>query len=138
MANKKRYLVVGLGILGKSVVKTLAELGAEVVAVDRSHDLVNGLNFDSGIAVECEATDRIALEQVGVRSIDVAIVCIGEDFRSAVLATAHLADLGVKHIIVRANDQTSASILKRVGAHEIFFVESQMGQEIAQKAFKST
>ncbi|OFZ19754.1 MAG: hypothetical protein A2Z20_00260 [Bdellovibrionales bacterium RBG_16_40_8] len=137
MKSKRRYLVVGLGILGRAVVNNLTDLGAEVIAVDRSNELVNKFNLDTQVAIECEATDRQALEQLDVENLDSAIVCIGEDFKSAVLITAHLADLGVKKVIVRANDTTSASILKRVGATDIFFVESEMGREIANKVFSA-
>lgn len=115
----------------------MTDLGAEVIAVDKSNEQVSKFNLDTQVAVECEATDRQALEQLGVQNLDSAIVCIGEDFKSAVLITAHLVDLGVKKVIVRANDATSASVLRRVGATDIFYVESEMGREIANKVFSA-
>jgi trk system potassium uptake protein TrkA len=42
----------------------------------------------------------------------------------------------VKRVAVRAISEMAASILKRLGAHDIFFVESEMGIEIAHKLYR--
>jgi trk system potassium uptake protein TrkA len=61
------------------------------------------------------------------------VVCIGKEFESAVLVTAHLVDLGVKNIQARANSEIEKRILHRVGAQEVFFVERAMGEIIAKR-----
>jgi len=136
--RRDRFLVVGLGVLGQSVAKALTEDGADVIAVDESPFLVNQIKEHVSMAVEGNATDAKMLEQLGLLDIDAAVVCIGEHFESAVLATAHLLDLGVKHVAVRANNTIAASILNRVGAHDVFFIESAMGKVIAHKLRQPT
>lgn len=133
MKMKKRFIVIGMGILGNSVAKTLVNDGAEVIAVDSSLKHVEEIKEHVQLAVQCDASDREALAQLGAKDVDGAIVCIGENFQATILATANLLDLGVKRIAARANNQMAASILKRIGAHDVFFVESEMGKEIAHK-----
>lgn len=131
--KNRRFLVVGLGILGCAIAESLSKAGAEVIVVDNSDSLVEQLRDKVSVAVIGDATDRKVLEQVGADQVDGAIVCIGEHFEAAILATAHLLDLGVKHVAVRANSSVAESILRRMGAHSIFFVEQAMGEIIAHQ-----
>lgn len=134
--SSKRFLVVGLGVLGNSVAHALADSGAEVIALDVNPLWVERLKDVVTLAVQADATDRRALEQLGVTEVDAAIMCIGEGFEAAVLATANLLDVGVKHVAARANSEMQASILQRLGAHDVFFVESAMGRVVARKLNK--
>lgn len=131
--KRKRFLVVGLGILGESVARTLSKDGAEVIAIDSSPKLVDQIKDAVEVAAQCDVTDRTALEQLGIKEVDGAVVCIGENFESAVLATANLLDIGVKHVSARANSRLGASILGRLGVQDVFFVESAMGKVIAHR-----
>ena len=126
-------MVVGLGILGQSIARTLAAEGAEVIAIDSDPTFIETVKDEVAMAVLGDSTDPKLLEQLGARDLDVAIVCIGENFAGAVLTTAHLLDLKVKHVATRATDALKASIFKRMGSHEVFFVENEMGRQIAHR-----
>lgn len=132
---KKRFLVVGLGVLGNSVATTLAKEGAEVIVVDQSPELIEEIRERVDVAVVGDATDRKMLEQLGAAHVDAALVCIGENFEAAILATVHLLEMKVRHVAARANSELAKSILKKLGAHEVFYVEHAMGKVIAHKLF---
>lgn len=129
----KRFLIVGLGILGESVAKTLAQDGAEVVALDSNPLYVERIKDYVSVAISGDSTDPKLLEQIGCKNLDAAVVCIGENFSASVLTTAHLLDQGVKYVAVRATNELNASIFKRLGAQDVFFVENQMGQILAHR-----
>jgi len=131
--KRKIFLVVGLGVLGQSVAKTLAEEGAEVIAIDSELYLVDKIKDYVDVAIQVDATDPEALKQIGVSKVDAAVVCIGEKFEANIVTTANLLDLNVKHVKARASNPLTESILKRLGAHEIFYVESAMGRVIAHR-----
>jgi trk system potassium uptake protein TrkA len=78
--KRKRFAVIGLGILGNSIARTLAREGAEVIAMDRNMKFVDAIKDEVTLAVQCDATDRDTLEQLGIAEVDAAMVCIGEDF----------------------------------------------------------
>lgn len=132
--KRKRILVIGLGMLGSSVAKSLHEEGAEVIALDNDPNHIEAIKDHVAVAVHGDGAQKKMLEQLGVpKEIDAAIVCIGEHFESAVLATANLVDLGVTHVSARANNEIGYKIMERVGAHDVFTVENSMGKIIAHR-----
>lgn len=131
--RRKKIMVIGLGVLGESVAKNLALDGAEVVVLDRDPILIERIKDHVSVATQGDSSDRKVLEQLGAKDLDAAVVCIGTQFEAAVLASAHLLDLNVPYVAVRANTEMSASILRRIGVHEVFFVESEMGKSIAHR-----
>jgi trk system potassium uptake protein TrkA len=133
MAKRKRFLVVGLGALGRPLALALVREGAEVIALDNSADHIDSVKDQVDLAVEGDGSDIRTLEQIGVSTLDGAVVCIGEDLAAAVITTANLIDLKVPHVAARSNSPTAASILKRIGAHEIFAVESVVADYMARK-----
>jgi trk system potassium uptake protein TrkA len=130
---KKRYAVIGLGLLGRTVARELAARGAEVIAVDVNLKLVQSLADEVTVAVRLDSTDREALEAQGVGSVDAAVVAIGENFQAAVLTTALLKELGVPRVISRAVTEEEAKILKLVNADQVVLVEEWVARRLAQQ-----
>ncbi|MBM3306903.1 MAG: TrkA family potassium uptake protein [Candidatus Eisenbacteria bacterium] len=129
----KRYAVIGLGLLGRTVARELAERGAEVIAVDMNQRLVQSIAEEVAVAVRLDSTDREALAAQGVNRVDAAIVAIGENFQAAVLTTALLKELGVPRVISRAVTEDEARILKLVKADQVILVEEWVARRLAQQ-----
>ena len=98
MANNKQFVVIGLGRFGESVAKTLYSLGHDVLAIDMDEDSVQEISDSVTHAVQMDATDENALKSLGIRNFDVAIVTIGDDIQSSIMATLLLKELGVKDV----------------------------------------
>jgi trk system potassium uptake protein TrkA len=129
----KRYAVIGLGLLGRTVVRELTARGAEVVAVDMNQALVQEIADEVTIAVRLDSTDREALVGQGINTVDAALVAIGENFQAAVLTTAILKELGVPRVISRAMTEDEAKILKLVQADQVVLVEEWAARRLAQQ-----
>ncbi|MCC7012138.1 MAG: TrkA family potassium uptake protein [Planctomycetes bacterium] len=127
-----KYLVAGLGRFGSALALGLTERGCEVVAVDRRMDFVEALKDRVAYALELDASDPIALKSIDAGSFTAAVVAVGEDFESAVLAVAALKEIGVAKVIARARNSRQARILRAVGASEIIEVESEVGRRLAE------
>jgi trk system potassium uptake protein TrkA len=128
-----KYAVIGLGLLGRTVARELAERGAEVIAVDMNQKLVQSMANEVTVAVRLDSTDRDALQAQGVDKVDAAIVAIGENFEAAVLTTALLKELGVPRVISRAVTEDEAKILKLVNADQVVLVEEWVARRLAQQ-----
>lgn len=115
----ERFAVIGLGRFGAELACTLAAEGAEVIALDRQVRLVEAIRDKVTLAVRLDSTDEQALQAQGVADCHAAIVSIGDDFEAAVLTVATLQSLGVGRIIARAESDTQAEILRRIGATSI-------------------
>lgn len=128
---KERVLVIGIGRLGSSLVRHLYETGAEVIALDEDLDNIEGVKNKSHLAVQGDGTDIEVLREIGANTVDLAIVSIGEDFEASAMTLTNLIELNVKRIAVRAPSARLARIYQSIGAHEVFYVEEDMGKILA-------
>mgnify|MGYP002732344451 CR=1 FL=1 len=128
----KQYLVLGLGRFGESLAKSLCKQGHEVLAVDEDEQLVNDIAPYVTQAVSLDATDEAALESLGVRNFDAAIVSIGQNMRDSILVCVLLKELGVKHLIAKAMDDLHGKVLRKIGVDRVVFPEREMGVRLAK------
>lgn len=122
--------MLGLGRFGSSVVKTLAEMGYEVLAVDIDEERVAALASLATHSVQADTTDESAMMAIGVRNFDVAVVSIG-DLQASILTTVILRELGVKQVVAKAVSELHGRVLARVGADQVVFPERDMGTRVA-------
>lgn len=127
----QRIAVIGLGTFGSSLARELTRAGIQVLAIDSNIDLVDEIADYVDHAVCCDAKDEDALEQNGIFRVDAAAVCIGESFQECAMVTLRLLEMKVPRILARAAGESEAKILERIGAHEVLFVEQQMGKHWA-------
>lgn len=124
--------VVGLGKFGSTVARELTERGARVIAIDSRKERVEAIKESVAFAVTMNSTDRVALESLVIRDVDVAVVCIGDDVEANLLTTLLLKKLGVKKIWARAINELQLEILKTLEVNDIINLEEEMGKKIAQ------
>ncbi|MGM0501413.1 MAG: potassium channel family protein [Bacillota bacterium] len=127
----KQFVVIGLGRFGTSVAKTLAYKYYDVLAVDINEEKVQLISEEVTHAVVLDATNKYALDNLGVNNFDVAVVSIGEDVHANILTTLILKELGVKEVVAKAQDSLHGRILTKVGADRVVYPEHDMGVRIA-------
>ncbi|NLI22081.1 MAG: TrkA family potassium uptake protein [Clostridiales bacterium] len=130
--KNRQYLVLGLGRFGESLAKTLYKEGHEVLAVDADPELVDGIAPYVTQAVQIDATDEGALESLGVRNFDAAIVSIGQNMRDSILVCVLLKELGVPYLIAKATDDLHGKVLRKIGVDRVIFPERDMGIRLAK------
>jgi trk system potassium uptake protein TrkA len=135
LADKKLHedaaAVLGLGRFGSAIADALTRLGHEVLAVERSAELVQEWSGRLTHVVEADATSIDALRQLGVQDLPIAVVGIGTSIEASVLATANLVDLGTKQIWAKAITASHGRILERIGAHHVVYPEADAGERVA-------
>jgi len=109
----KRAVVIGLGIFGFNVAKTLYESGFEVTAIDKNKDIIQRIRDHSTKAILADGTDKDVMESIGIQEDDIVIISFGEDLAASTLITLHLKELKVKQIIVKAPNEDTNMSLKR-------------------------
>lgn len=123
-------LVIGLGRFGSAIASTLDNLGQDVLAVERSPELIAQWSGRLPL-VEADATNPEALEQLGARDFPVAVVGVGSYLEASVLITGNLVDLGTPQIWAKAISNEHARILQRIGAHHVVLPEADAGARVA-------
>jgi len=128
----KRAVVVGLGIFGFNVAKTLYENGFEVIAIDKNKEVIQKIRDFSTKAVLADGTDKDVMESIGIREDDIIIISFGEDLAASTLITLHLKELKVRQIIVKAPNEDHKHVLEKVGATEVIIPEREMATKVAR------
>lgn len=133
----KQFIVIGIGRFGSGVAERLCELGQEVLAVDTDEEAIQKISEKVTHAVTADATDENILKSLGVRNFDAAVVAIGSDIQSSILTTLMLKEMGVKHVVAKAQNELHAKVLLRIGADKIVFPERDMGERVAHNLISS-
>ena len=102
---EKQFVVLGLGIFGATLVKTLSQYGREVIAIDKNPENVQRVADFATKAVIGDVTDFQFLSDLGLDDMDVGIVAIGDRLEDSILATMNLKELGVPYVIVKAKNK---------------------------------
>ena len=122
-----RFVVVGLGTFGCSVVDALMEQGHEVIGVDRDRVRVESMRDRATMVVELDAREPGPLGDQGIGDVDVGVVALGEAFETSVLASLNLRELGVRKVVARARRKREARILEAVGVNVVVCPEEEAG-----------
>lgn len=132
MANARiQVAVIGLGPFGRTVCRALMDVGHEVLAIDPRAEAVREVN-DAGlatVAAQADPESLVALEELDVPGMDVAVVGRGTDFEASLLTVMNLLELGVPQIVAKAVNDRHAQVLARVGGERVrvIYPERDMG-----------
>lgn len=129
----KKFLIIGLGRFGKSVLKELHNLGYDVVGCDQNNHALNEAEEYSNYLVEGDATEDSVLEEINVTEFDSVIVSMGDNFEAAILIVTKLKNMGCENIICKANDKLRGQAISAVGAHKVVFPEEETGTRLARR-----
>ncbi|WP_326717670.1 potassium channel family protein [Vagococcus jeotgali] len=130
---RKTFAIIGLGRFGGSVCKELIESDQEVLAIDNCEDRVNKYMNIATHTVLANAQDESTLRSLGLRNFDYVIVAIGEDIQASILVTLMAKEMGVPHIVAKAQNEYHARVLEKVGADIVVHPERDMGIRLGHK-----
>lgn len=130
--KQKTYAILGLGIFGSTIAKTLSEYHCEVIGIDTDLSCVERVAEFATQAVQADFTDIEQLRELGIQDVDVAVVATGSQLESAIMAVLHLKELGVPYIVAKAKNKLYMQILLKVGADKVIRPEKEMGERVAK------
>ena len=113
----RQYAVLGLGIFGSTVAKTLSRYNCDVIAVDSDIKCVNRMADIVTQAMQCDITDIDQLRAAGIQDCDVAIVSMGNHLEESVMGIINLKELGIPYIVAKAKNKRYMQIFLELGAN---------------------
>lgn len=128
----KSYFVIGLGLFGQALARQLCKLGADVLAMDMSSQLVQQVAADVTHAVVGDAKDKEVLRTLGAKDFDCAVIAIGDDLATSVLVAMNLMELGVPYIVCKAHDETHRKVLEKLGVNRVVIPEQENAQRLGR------
>lgn len=132
----RQYVVLGLGVFGSTIAKTLSEFGCEVLAIDKNPECVQRVAEFVTKAVIGDITDQQFLIDLGVQEFDVGIVAIGNHLEESLLGVLNLKELGVPYIISKAKNKRFKEVLEKIGADRVVRPEKEMGEKVARSLLR--
>ena len=127
----KQVCVIGLGRFGAKVASALFQQHHEVLAIDQDQQVVQSMLGQVTYVVEADATVEGALRDLGVGDMDVAVISVGSQIQSSIIATMLVKTMGVPFVVARASDAQHAEILHRAGADKVVFPEEDAALRVA-------
>ncbi len=134
----KTVAVLGLGLFGSALAKTLARDGVDVIAVDSKMDHVEEVMLDVEMPVQADFTKIDQLIEVGVKDADIAVIAAGERLENTIIGIMNLKKLGIKEVIVKTKNKDYKEVLLKVGATRVILPESEMGIRLAHEISNAT
>lgn len=128
-----KFIVLGLGIFGKSLAVRLTEMGHEVIGVDNKMQRVEELKDLITHTICMNSTDRDAVSSLPLKDSDAVIVAIGEDESASLLTTALLKQLNVKRIIGRVVSDLQKTVLDAMSIKEYVLPEEESAERLAMR-----
>jgi trk system potassium uptake protein TrkA len=130
--KQKTYAILGLGVFGSTIAKTLSEYHCEVIGIDTDLTCVERVSEFATQAVQADFTDIDQLRELGIQDVDVAVVATGSHLESSIMAVLHLKELGVPFIVAKAKNKLYMQILLKVGADKVIRPDKEMGERVAK------
>lgn len=128
--SEETVLVVGLGLFGSAVCRSLKEMDAPLIAITDDHAQAVHYADDFTHLIEMDPSDQAALQQIGIAHIRKAVVALSQ-VELSIMTVLALSESGVKEIWARAATKAHGSILERIGAHHVIYSEASTGRRVA-------
>ena len=119
----KSFAIIGLGLFGTHLAKTLYNDGYNVLVIDQNEKIIEQIADEVTRAVIVDARDRKALLQLGINKYDCVVVAISGDLATSVLITMNLKALNVTKIICKVQNDTDKEVLETLGASSCIIPE---------------
>lgn len=129
----KEYAVIGLGSFGFNIAKKLASIGNKVLAVDVNPEKVGEIKDFVNDAVIGDVKNKSFLQEFIDSKIDGVVISIGSNMVDSILAVHYLKAMKISNLIVKANNEVHAELLKVMGVTDIIFPEKDIAEWVAHR-----
>ncbi|MCP9035777.1 MULTISPECIES: potassium channel family protein [Streptococcus] len=131
MANRT-IGILGLGIFGQSVLKTLQDQDVDIIAIDDHADVINQYESMITTGIVGDITEMDLLDAADIGNCDTVVIATGENLESSVLAVMHCKALGVEHVIAKVKNEVTKEVLEKIGADLVILPEVEAGMSLAK------
>lgn len=128
-----KYLIIGLGNVGRTLAEQLTDMGHDVIGVDTNEYRIDAVKDRISIAYIMDATQSESLAELPLDEIDTAIVAVGQSMEQSLRSVAALKQLKVQRIYARALDSVHRAVLKAMDISCIFTPETYAARLFAEK-----
>ena len=127
----KRVGIIGAGRFGMALAESLSNAGKEVILIDRNRPAMQSAS-EFATALQGDATQPHVLEEAGFGECDLAVIAIGSNIESSMMATANCKELGIPSVVAKATSELHGKILRRIGADSVIYPDRDSAHRLAR------
>ena len=128
-----KFTIIGLGNFGFALAEKLAQLGHEVIGVDKNIEKIEEIKDKITHAICMDCSYEAAVNSLPLKNTDVVIIAIGEDVGANLLTTALIKKMNVPRLISRSISNIQETILESMKITEIVRPEVETAERWAKK-----
>ncbi len=129
---KKSVAVLGLGRYGVSLAKSLYEMGADVLVVDKDEDAVNEMADHCTVGICADLENEEELKALDLQNMDIVVSAMGRSLAASIMVVTDAKEAGVPLVVAKSSSKRMSSILKKVGADKVIIPEEYGGHQSAR------
>lgn len=122
--------VLGLGLFGSAVARTLAKNNVDVLAIDKNMDHVEEVLDEVSVAVQGDFTKLDHLMDAGFSDCDEVIIAAAEKLEDSIMAILNLKRMGINTITAKTKNEDYREVLLKVGATRVILPEVEIGVQL--------
>ena len=122
--------VLGLGLFGSAVARTLAKNNVDVIAIDKNMDHVEEVLDEVSVAVQGDFTKLDHLMDAGFSDCDEVIIATAEKLEDSIMAILNLKRMGINTITAKTKNEDYREVLLKVGATRVILPEVEIGVQL--------
>lgn len=135
---KEIYTVLGLGLFGTSLARTLARNGKDVIAIDSNMELVENIVEEVSYAVQGDFSKFETLAEAGVGESSTVIIASSARFENTISTILSLQRLNVPKIVAKTRKEEYKQVLLKLGVDKVILPEADMGVWIGNELSSGT
>ena len=133
--KKRQIVIAGLGQFGLGVANTFTRLGHDVLGLDIDSSKVRAADGVISKAIECDTTNKNAVDELGLSEFNVALVAIGSgNLEANILTTTLFKDIGIEFVSSRSLGEVHNKTLKYLDVN-VLHPEEEEGSKLARRIF---
>jgi trk system potassium uptake protein TrkA len=131
----KQFAIIGLGTFGQMILEELVNVDCEILLIDKSREVVDLYKDRVTNAFIADAINEEVINRLVPKTIDAAVVDLGDKLEVSILVTNYLNKMGIKSIIAKAESDEHGEILSLVGATRVVFPNREAAKRISPTLF---
>lgn len=128
-----KFIIIGLGNFGFALAVKLAQLGHEVIGVDKQMEKIEAIKDKITHAICMDCSYEAAVNSLPLKNTDVVIIAIGEDVGANLLTTALIKKMNVPRLISRSISVIHETILESMKITDIVRPEVETAERWSKK-----
>ena len=125
-----KFAIIGLGAFGIRMLEELLRFTNDVIIIDKDPNLIKKYESKAVKGYTVNITDEESLRKSIHQRIGTAIVDLGGRIELSLMVTKYLKQLGIKEIVVKAENDQHEHLLSMVGAPEVIFPDREAAKRV--------